>query len=88
MSAQQTTTLVRNLKPLNGHKVTLFFISGDLEAAAFVDLLGSAFKAAGLIVETRPWMILGTVKTGISFDIGKNRFADADIPRTLLSTRR
>jgi hypothetical protein len=79
MSAEQTATLVRDLKSLNGHKVTLFFISGDLEAAAFADLLGSAFKTAGLIVETRPGMILGTVKRGISFDIGKNRFADADI---------
>jgi hypothetical protein len=79
MSAQQTTTLVRDLKPLNGHRVTIFFISGDLEAATFVDQLGSAFKTAGLIVKTIPGMILGTVKPGISFDIGKNRFADADI---------
>ncbi len=79
ISAEQTARLARDLKRLNGQKVNLFFISGDPETAVFVDLLGSALKTAGLKVEIQPGMILGAVKPGISFQIGKNRFADANI---------
>jgi hypothetical protein len=79
ISAAQTAILMRDLRPLWGRKVILFFISGDPETATFVDLLTGTLKTAGLTVETRPGMILGAVKAGISFTIGKNRFGDANI---------
>ena len=79
LSAAQKATLIKDLRPLWGRKVILFFISGDPETATFVDLLSSTLKTAGLTVETRPGMIIGNVKAGISFTIGKNRLADANI---------
>ena len=78
INGDQTATLVKDLRTLRGTKVVVFFISGDPETAVFADLLSNALKTAGLIIETRPGMILGTVKPGISLSIGKNRFGDAN----------
>lgn len=78
ISAEQTATLVADLRPLTGKKVILFFISGDPETAAFTELLRGALTKAGLAVETRPGMILGNVQPGITMSIGKNRLADAN----------
>ena len=63
ISGEQTSRLAKDLKPLNGQKVNLLFISGDPETAVFGDLLSSALKTAGLEVEIRPGMIFGAVKT-------------------------
>jgi hypothetical protein len=79
ISAAQKAILMRDLRPLWGKKVMLFFISGDPETATFAELLSGTLTAAGLLVETQPGMILGSVKAGISFTVGKNRFGDANI---------
>jgi hypothetical protein len=78
ISAEQTATLVGDLRPLIGKQVFLSFIAGDPETAAFTELLRSTLAKAGLVVEARPILILGSVKAGISMTVGKNRLADAN----------
>jgi hypothetical protein len=78
ISAEQTATLVGDLRPLIGKQVFLSFITGDPETAAFTELLRSTLTKAGLLVEARPILILGSVKAGISMTVGMNRLADAN----------
>jgi hypothetical protein len=78
ISAEQTATLVGDLRPLIGKQVFLSFIAGDPETAAFTELVRNTLAKAGLVVEARPILILGSVKAGISMTVGKNRLADAN----------
>jgi hypothetical protein len=71
--------LLIDLIPLKGKKVTVFFVSDDPETAAFAQRLGKIMTDAGLVIESRPGIMLGAVKPGISLSYSDNRHSEANI---------
>jgi hypothetical protein len=79
ISPEQATRLAIDLEALHGKKVTVAFISGVPETAAFAGLLASKLRAAGLLVDPpTPMLLLGNVNPGITVVIGAHRLGDAD----------